>query len=296
MGSMDRLRDAALVCFVSLLLVAGSAPAWALEAGLSDHRFADGQRYYLQVSKKALAAPTRAKLLVSIHGFSGRKDTKEGRATAQRAATRWKSLARKQGWVVLAPHFEEERFENNYQRLNLKGRVRSDLRLHELVDEVGKLLPGLDTLQFHLFGFSGGGQFVHRYTAFHPERVLRAVAGGAGWYLWPDATLPHPIGLEGSGLPEGAMKSLVGSKLLVLLGQDDTDGGDFRKVYKSRYDLVKLQGPGRRQRGEAWVRALEVLAGREGWPFAVRFEAVPGVGHKIPKVYKARVAAFLTEQ
>jgi pimeloyl-ACP methyl ester carboxylesterase len=47
-----------------------------------------------------------------------------------------------------------------------------------------------------LFGFSGGGQFAHRYALFYPRRVARQVLGAPGWYTFPDPEHRYPLGLR----------------------------------------------------------------------------------------------------
>ncbi len=83
---------------------------------------------------------------------------------------------------------------------------------------------------------------------------------------------------------------------LVLVGQKDTDKGDFRKTYQRRYNLIELQGPGRRQRGKAWVGALKTLAKKGRWRFRVHFEVIPGAEHRITGAFKAKAAAFLRDE
>jgi poly(3-hydroxybutyrate) depolymerase len=45
----------------------------------------------------------------------------------------------------------------------------------------------------HLSGYSGGGQFVHRFMLVHPGRVARVAVGAAGWYTFPDPALDWSI-------------------------------------------------------------------------------------------------------
>ncbi len=224
----------------------------AMSAGLNELYYADGQRYFLYVPDSALKNPEEAHILAAIHGYSGRKGDAGGISIVENTALRWSSLAEEYGWVVLAPHFDEDRFNDAYQRLNLSifgiG-VRSDLRLNDLVREVKRLIPGINSQKIYLFGFSGGGQFVHRYVAFHPERVSRAVSAGSGWYMWPDSGLAYPVGtttlLHGA---EPKIGELLTSDLLVLVGDSDTTDSSFRETY-GIYNLMKIQG------GTRWQRA-----------------------------------------
>jgi poly(3-hydroxybutyrate) depolymerase len=268
-----------------------------LNLGLNECVFDDGQIYYVYVPKKSMESAKDSQILVVIHGYSGRLDTDEGRSTVKRTAERWKDLAEIQGWIVLAPHFDEKRFRNDYQRLNLFG-LRADLRLLDLVDSVRTELSeiSLDSAIL-LFGFSGGGQFVHRFCAFHADRVARAVAGSAGWYMWPDPKLPYPIGVRSASLPKGVepkLQALCGTDLLIIVGENDTNQSDFRETYR-QYNLLKLQGSGRRERAQNWYNAVQEMAIKNNWNCNVRFQVVPNTEHTISAALKEASARFLAD-
>ena len=53
-----------------------------------------------------------------------------------------------------------------------------DQILLDMIDDMAKRYPGVETDKFFLFGHSGGGQFVNRFLFAHPEK-LRACAIGA---------------------------------------------------------------------------------------------------------------------
>ena len=251
-----------------------------LREGFNKLRFVDDQLIYLYVPRKVKDSPTGARLLVSIHGYGGRKNHARGEAKVKRDARVLTNLADEKGWVVLAPQFDEDRFDNDYQRLNLFGR-RADVNLNRLIEEIGRLLPGILTNKIFLFGFSGGGQFVHRYAAFNPDRIDRAVAGSAGWYMWPDENLPYPIGIDPKSLPRGVrpqLRRLCDLNLRIVVGEGDATQSTFRRHYKG-YDLLVLQGEGRRERAQNWVAALHKFAAAKGWPCRVGFDIIHGTGH-----------------
>jgi pimeloyl-ACP methyl ester carboxylesterase len=268
-----------------------------IKEGINRFLFYDGQLFVLYVPRAAMARPGRAKILVSVHGYSGRKCNSKGRTRVQRYAEYWTTLADRNGWVVLAPHFDEKRFGNDYQRLNFPG-LRADIRLNDLVEETGRWLPGIPTHKFLLFGFSGGGQFAHRYVAFNPERVERAVCGAPGWYMWPDSNLPYPLGVSPNGLPWGMMprlRALCGTDLLLLVGEKDFTQGTFRKRHK-QYDLTRLQGEGRKQRAQKWLAAMEQFAETEHCDFRITFKVVPEMAHRINERFLEDAGHFLSGQ
>jgi len=103
-------------------------------------------------------------------------------------------FAERHGAVLVAPHFSRPRFRD-YQRLGRSGRgARADQALERLVEEVARETHARAGRVF-LFGYSGGGQFVHRYVMAHPQRVAAAVVGSAGWYTFPDAGRRYPRGI-----------------------------------------------------------------------------------------------------
>jgi len=57
--------------------------------------------------------------------------------------------------------------------------IRFDQVLLDIVDEVGERF-NLDTDRFCLHGFSGGGQFTHRFLYLHPDRLAAASIGAPG--------------------------------------------------------------------------------------------------------------------
>ncbi len=287
-----------LVVLIPSMLLAAEKKA-KLYAGMNILHHADGQRYFLYVPEKVLEDPEGARLLVSVHGTGGRYGTAYGSASAKDIAELWIDLAREQGWVVLAPKFDAERF-GLYQTLNMhsgKG-VRSDLRLNELIDQVGRMLPGIDTEKIFLFGFSGGGQFTHRYCLFHSQKVDRAVASSAGWYTWPRQSLPYPAGMDTAALATGEKPdflALAGTKLLVLVGKSDQRYAEPRDEWEG-IDLRKLQGKTRLERGRKWVAAVGGYVITQGVLSQVRFKTVIGADHSITKRLRRAVEDWFTEE
>ena len=110
-------------------------------------------------------------LLVVVHGIS---------RNAAEHLDRFAPLARAAGVAVLAPLFEAATFPD-YQRLGARGRGRrADLALRARLDAIRREI-GLSPRRIHLFGHSGGGQFVHRYAMAYPEQVAGYVVSAAGW-------------------------------------------------------------------------------------------------------------------
>jgi pimeloyl-ACP methyl ester carboxylesterase len=274
-----------------------TATAADLKPGLNELTFKDGQFYCLYVPPKVLKAPEGARILVAVHGYTGQQTDEKGRRRVRQAAERWSKSAQLEGWIVLAPHFDETRFNRRYQTMNTSG-LRADVRLHQLVEDIERMLPGIKTDKLLLFGFSGGGQFVHRYAAFHPERVDRAVVGAPGWYTWPDPTLTYPVGTRSKYLPKDLkpkMCELSGLDLMVIVGDKDVNAGAFREKYGD-HNLLELQGEGRVYRAQNWVAAMREYAAEHDCPFNIKLEIVPFTGHKINTKLLNASADFLSEK
>ncbi len=223
-------------------------------------------RYFLYVPP--MVAP-RPPLFVTVHGIS---------RNAREHAKLFAPFADKYGVVVLAPLFSA-RTHDDYQRLGRTGDAEHAGRVLEaMVEEVGKL-TGAKTDRFYLFGYSGGGQFAHRYAMAHPERVGAYAVGAAGWYTFPDFRLTYPHGLKpGKSRPH---MQLVPSRFLaipatVLVGERDTRSDSaLRQTSK----VNGQQGKSRLERGRRWVTAMQQAAKDQGLTGSFDFVELPQCGH-----------------
>ncbi len=283
-----------LIIAGTLIFINNLEARCSFSVGLNECYYEDGQLYYVYVPIKAIKNIKNAKLLVSVHGYSGRLQSRRGTRRVKRAAKRWRKVANRLGIIVLAPQFDRHRFKNDYQRLNIRG-PRADIRLNTLVAIIGKRFPGMNTKKIYFFGFSGGGQFVHRYAALHPEKIAKAVAGGAGWYMWPDKRYIYPVGIRVPSRYKDfkiKLKELCSVKLLVLVGKMDEGRGAYRNR-RRKLDLNSIQGRGRHQRGENWVRLMKAFAKKNKIPCNIEFGSVRGVGHKVSRRFKRLSIEYL---
>lgn len=216
-----------------------------------------GAKYYLATpSGPADGAP----VLVSVHGIS--RNARQHAATFARQCNRL-------GWYVVAPLFGTKRFPK-YQQLGYSKRRRGprpDLALNAILDEVGRT-TGAATDQVFLFGYSGGGQFAHRYAMIHPGRVRAAVLGAPGWYTFPDMGVAYPRGLAAVGdalAAEPDIERFLRLPVRVLVGGDDAERDEALNT-SPRID--HQQGRNRQERGRRWIETLDRAAseaGIRGW-------------------------------
>ena len=224
------------------------------------------QRYVTYVPDDVQAG---APMMVCVHGIS---------RNVESHIYGFAPWAKRNGIVLVAPLFDD-RYVAKYQSLatNLFDR-RADMILNMIVAEAGKL-TGAATERLHLFGYSGGAQFVHRYTMLHPHRVASFVAASAGWYTFPSQMVDYPRGIRTSQQLPGLLFvpfDFLQVPGLVLVGDRDTMRGTALKYSRK---LVAQQGEHRLERGRRWVAAMNDAAKAHGLDAPYRFEELPDCGH-----------------
>lgn len=226
--------------------------------------------YYLYLPRK-LQQPAR--LFVTVHGIS---------RNAREHARRFAPYAEKEGVILIAPSFKRKRFPG-YQRLDENDVGLSPASaLDQIVEEV-RLLTGSPQSKLYLFGFSGGGQFVHRYVMRYPQRVAKAAIGGAGWYTFPDPKARFPMGLRqraDDDQPAINPEQFLRVPVSVLVGDLD-DQRDDALNKSPRID--RQQGNNRLERGQRWIEAMQASARLRGFQTEFRFVPLHGVAHDFTK-------------
>ena len=226
----------------------------------------DPQQYYLYIPEKT--GPD-TKVFVAVHGIN---------RMAKEHATQFLPYAKQHGVVLVAPLFPRDRFPD-YQRLGRSNKgVRADLALNNIMDEVG-LLTGADIKKLHLFGYSGGGQFVHRYAMTYPQNVASMVIAAAGWYTFPDYSINYPYGLKNAGKLFGKPFNpdhLLEIPACVLVG--DRDIVQDPELRKSNF-VNQQQGSNRMNRGRTWIKAMKKAAKSYNLNTAYNFMVLPRSNH-----------------
>ena len=226
-----------------------------------------GPAYLLYIPRKG---GENAPVFVTVHGIS--RDAIE-------QAYMYADLAERYGVVMIAPYFSEPPF-SDYQFMGRNGRgQRADLALDKIADEVGKLThANVDKL--YLFGYSGGGQCVHRYTLAHPGRVAKVAIGAAGWYTFPDPDLPYPYGLKVSRKDLSGVVFDPGKFLQVptrvFVGAEDVKQDP---ALNKSLRIVRQQGETRVERAQNWIVAMKKAADSLGVQTPYSVELLPGAGH-----------------
>lgn len=210
-------------------------------------------------------------LLISVHGIT---------RNAWEHVNVFAALAEHAGIAVAAPLFPERDYPD-YQRVGAERRgAPADQALAAVVRDL-RTHAGLACQKIHLFGYSGGGQFVHRYALQHPDEIAAYAIGAAGWYTFPDATADYPLGLRlaQGGVPETLARYLL-IPALVLVGEHDH--GRDTKLNKSRR-VDRLQGENRFERGQRWIHAMHAAAHERGLDTPFVFKSLPGADHSFAR-------------
>jgi poly(3-hydroxybutyrate) depolymerase len=227
------------------------------------------QEYLLYVPNSDGA---EAPIFVAVHGLACNPDE---------LARVFSASCETAGVVMLAPIFSTEQ-HGDYQRLGRVGRgVRADIALDRCVAEV-VTLTNADAGQLHLFGYSGGAQFVHRYLMAHPHRVAGAVAASAGWYTFPDMKVRFPYGIRQQRRLPGVNfnpEEFLRVPVTVLVGREDVNAEHLRSTAR----VNQQQGLNRIERARNWVAAMRAAATAYGYEPCVTCVEVPAVDHSFAK-------------
>ena len=197
--------------------------------------------------------------------------------------------AERHHYTLVAPVFDYRYYED-YQRLGRCGRgQRADLALRAALDDLVEQV-GI-ARRFHLFGFSGGAQFAHRFVYAWPDDVRSATFAAAGWYTAPDPGRRFPYGTAETkklpGLRFDASK-LASTPTLTLVGERDKHRGSaLRRA--GRVDRV--QGRSRLARARWFHRAIRSLADANGLAVEHSIEILDKTAHDFGQaVYQGGLA------
>ncbi|OJZ90243.1 hypothetical protein ASPFODRAFT_414108 [Aspergillus luchuensis CBS 106.47] len=170
-----------------------------------------------RVSKSSPYDKAKLPLLVNIHGTSRKTSIRPEQAF----------FAESTPCAILAPLFpaniDGPNDLDSYKVLR-SATLRSDLALLAILDEVATVWPGIDTEKVFLAGFSGGGQFAHRFFYVHPERLAAVSVGAPGKVTMLDEQLAWPSGIGnfqevfGKGLDKDIMRNV---QVQLVIGSQD---------------------------------------------------------------------------
>lgn len=198
----------------------------------------------------------------------------------------WVSLSSKYHCMVFAIEFPEAYYsDNEYITGNVinssGGFVHKENWTFSMVEplfEYIKSQTGNTTAGYFMFGHSAGAQFVHRFVLFNntSAKIETAIAANAGWYTEPSMSIAFPYGLKNTQLSETDIKAAMSVKMIVHLGQSDTDPNDSSIRHTPEADA---QGLYRYARGLYFYNKSKTYAENKGYFFNWTKREVPNVGH-----------------
>lgn len=223
------------------------------------------------------SAQPGAPLVVLVHGIS--------RRAAEQVAS-FAQEAERLGVVLVAPIFGRRKFGQYQQVIDRRG-TRCDQALLEMVKSVA-LQTGCDGNRFHIFGYSGGAQFAHRFALLHPLRILSMSVAAAGWYTMPDQKLRYPYGIGTHPVPgeKFTPEHFLCIDRHVFVGSADNS---YDAALRSSDKLNERQGTTRLERAVRW--AAEMDEASEAFsvkPANSTFEILKGVGHSFSAAVRRR--------
>ncbi|MEU8733622.1 alpha/beta hydrolase [Streptomyces tendae] len=241
--------------------------------------------YALYVPKEHTAQAKPLPLVVIQHG-TGR--------SAEVYRNLWSQFAIDNRCVILTPLFPAGLVEpgelHSFKFLEYKD-IRFDEELLHIVEEVGERW-NTETEQFLLHGFSGGGQFAHRFAYAHPRRLAAVSIGAPGRITQLDDTLPWWLGTGGFEERFGVRIDVAALREIpvqMVIGADDIETWEINNVGGPNWmDGVEKTGHTRIERLNTLKKNFEAQG------INVRFDLIPGVAHKGSGVVPA-VQAFMAD-
>lgn len=186
--------------------------------------------------------------------------------------------------IILSPLFPggiTEPWESDSYKFVRINDVKFDEILLAMVDEISQRYR-VESDKFLLHGFSGGGQFTHRFYYLHPNRLLGVSIGAPGNITVLDSSKPWYLGIANYkekftvSFPLEEMRKVP---VLMLVGSEDTE------TWMINDKDAPFWMNGMEETGNTRVERLRTLRDsfeREG--ISVRHEELQGLGHEGFKV------------
>ena len=166
---------------------------------------------------------------------------------------------------------------DGYKQL-VEGDIRYDQVLLDMVASVGqKYNRRFDT--FALFGYSGGGQFTHRFCYLHPEKLWAASIGAPGSVTLLDPKQNWWVGVrdfETRFAKPLDLDALRRVPIHMVVGEADLETWEITHREGGKHYMLGANGAGR-TRPE---RLAALKASFEAQGVKVRFDVLPNVAHQ----------------
>lgn len=179
--------------------------------------------------------------------------------------------------------------------LNRHTDKRSDLKVLEVFRLFNDQLMKRD--QFHLYGHSGGAQFVNRFVTFHPELVGKVALSAAGSFTFPQRSKDYPWGLRTTKLKkffgeqidtsgirlssselDEKLGRLLDRQLFIIVGEEDPTVVNTDCPWQGSNTLERSRNYVEAMRDEHQRQVRRGMRPLDD-PFRFELHVLPGVGH-----------------
>jgi len=254
--------------------------------------------------------PNTAEYLFGIHGAGAWH-----RPGAMNRIHQFRNIAEIENLVVIAPAFDcilnrplgEQGFQEKgivrdmyladfINLVNKHNEHRTDLKLIETFEFFSQHLMKRE--KFHLYGHSGGGQFVSRFIIFYPELLDKVGISSPGSFVFPRRDINYPYGLKLDSLEKSfgpqikaddlkltdseldqKLNQVLDLKLFIIAGENDT--------WIDNRPERSWQGKHRCERAQNFYQAMKEEDQRlktkgiraKDKPFQFELCVIPGIGH-----------------
>jgi poly(3-hydroxybutyrate) depolymerase len=266
--------------FLLFLLAFGvpCLPAGAAEMAVrGNFPFSSGGHQLTVWYYRPATATADAPVVFVIHGV-GRN--------AEEYLNDWIEFAARKNFLLVVPEFSKAEFPgeeafNSGNLFDAAGRPQPrEQWSFSMIEPLFDSLPGrlgTNRRDYLIYGHSAGAQFVHRFLYFVPgARATRAIAANAGWYMLPEFNTDFPYGLRGTPADEAALRLALARRLVVMLGESDTDPAHPSLRHTPEADA---QGLYRFARGQYFFARAQGAAAVLRTTFNWTLVTVPGIDH-----------------
>jgi len=184
----------------------------------------------------------------------------------------FRQQADEMGFPIIAPIFDPASYRG-YQTLGAKTGWNALAAFDALLDEVS---ADFNASAVNLFGFSGGGQFAHRYAMARPARISALAISSAGWYTFPSENVRYPRGFAENTQLLMSLGEYLRIPMLAMVGSADTERDATLRQGKK---INAQQGADRVARAKNWTGAVNAAAGERGLPPPAAFAELAGAAH-----------------
>jgi predicted esterase len=269
------------VCF-AFLLISTLAGVSVVSATTAPTNQDDDMFIYIPTNA---AARGPLQVLVTVHGMGG-----DGTVFCQPLINR----AEQDGWILVSPTYH---YRDNFN----PSTVRQDdteliPRLKQYLDNLPAKTGLLIRDKVLFYGFSRGGQIVHRFAEFYPEKTLAVAVFAAGTYTLPVSSLNVDGAQKPLDLPFGVadvqqytnapfnLDAFKKVPFFIGVGGADDHAGDAPPAWDQYVGSTRLA------RSQNFAHALQNLG------MDVSLTVFPGVGHDITSDMRAQAMSFLEWQ